>query len=239
VVVQTILASIAFGSLICEWLFADTISDADLPPLPHATEYIWNTFMPLINVMYCENNVTHTLSGNLQTVILQNFKHCVTLPSTVTKDKRHREIPRRPWIIWAFDTSKQALAAFLVHFSNVLISYVAGENPEGSSKNPCVWYVSLLFYLKVRDSYIIYPSQVLSQRKLAIFACINRWGRKAALEIASNIMKLSVVKQILLDTTIGVGILYIFLKVLHAVADFLRISDMKSGHYGNPPRYTC
>ncbi|OAJ40393.1 hypothetical protein BDEG_24136 [Batrachochytrium dendrobatidis JEL423] len=57
--------------------------------------------------------------------------------------KRHRETPRRPLLIWAMDTSKQALAASMVHFVNVFVSSVAGIDAEGSkngSTNPCVWY---------------------------------------------------------------------------------------------------
>ncbi|KAJ8324677.1 hypothetical protein BDV3_004904 [Batrachochytrium dendrobatidis] len=102
--------------------------------------------------------------------------------------KRHRETPRRPLLIWAMDTSKQALAASMVHFVNVFVSSVAGIDAEGSkngSTNPCVWY-----FLNLG-----------------------------------------------LDTTIGVGILYIFLKAVHAIADMLQISDTTSGEYGNPPRF--
>ncbi|KAH9247740.1 hypothetical protein BASA81_014628 [Batrachochytrium salamandrivorans] len=97
--------------------------------------------------------------------------------------KRHRESPQRPLLIWAMDTSKQALAASLIHFANVLVSSVAGidaEGNEGRSSNPCV--------------------------------C---WG---------------------LDTTVGVGILYLFLRGLHYLADVLNIPDTQSGVYGTPPR---
>ncbi|KAL2911882.1 hypothetical protein HK105_208665 [Polyrhizophydium stewartii] len=102
--------------------------------------------------------------------------------------KRMREHPRRPLIVWAMDTSKQALAASFVHFANVFVSSVAGidaEGKEGRSANPCVWY-----FLNLG-----------------------------------------------LDTTIGVGVLYVFLRILHAIADALRITDMESGVYGNPPRF--
>ncbi|KAI8926283.1 vacuolar membrane protein-domain-containing protein [Entophlyctis helioformis] len=77
--------------------------------------------------------------------------------------KRWRERPQRPLLVWAMDTSKQALAASMVHFVNVFVSSISGidaEGREGRSTNPCVWY-----FLNLG-----------------------------------------------LDTTIGVGILYVFLK---------------------------
>ncbi|KAJ3035198.1 hypothetical protein HDV00_004267 [Rhizophlyctis rosea] len=45
--------------------------------------------------------------------------------------------------------------------------------------------------------------------------------------------------QILLDTTIGVGILYLVLKLLHSIVDYYRVPDMQSGHYGHPPRLSA
>ncbi|KAJ3034188.1 hypothetical protein HK097_004585, partial [Rhizophlyctis rosea] len=45
--------------------------------------------------------------------------------------------------------------------------------------------------------------------------------------------------NILLDTTIGVGILYLVLKGLHAIVDYFHIRDMQSGHYGHPPRLSA
>ncbi|KAI8586893.1 vacuolar membrane protein-domain-containing protein [Geranomyces variabilis] len=100
--------------------------------------------------------------------------------------KRHRERPQRPFKIWAFDTSKQAVAAGLVHFANILIASISGSQSE-ESENPCVWYFL----------------------------------------------------NILLDTTLGVGILALILRGMHHIVDKLRIPDMRSGHYGNPPRLTA
>ncbi|TPX62657.1 hypothetical protein PhCBS80983_g00320 [Powellomyces hirtus] len=100
--------------------------------------------------------------------------------------KRHRERPQRPFIIWAFDTSKQAVAAGMVHFSNILIASISGAASE-ESENPCVWYFL----------------------------------------------------NILLDTTLGIGILAVLLRGLHYVVDLWHIPDMKSGHYGTPPRLTA
>ncbi|KAJ3158370.1 hypothetical protein HDU86_002836 [Geranomyces michiganensis] len=46
-------------------------------------------------------------------------------------------------------------------------------------------------------------------------------------------------KKILLDTTLGVGILALILRGMHHIVDKLRIPDMRSGHYGNPPRFSA
>ncbi|KAJ3374953.1 hypothetical protein GGF31_005675 [Allomyces arbusculus] len=54
--------------------------------------------------------------------------------------KRHREHPRRAMNVWLCDASKQAFGASMVHALNVLVSLVAGANPESPSQNPCVFY---------------------------------------------------------------------------------------------------
>ncbi|KAJ3004958.1 hypothetical protein HKX48_000974 [Thoreauomyces humboldtii] len=100
--------------------------------------------------------------------------------------KRHRERPQRPFNIWALDTSKQAIAAGLVHFANILIASISGAASQ-ESENPCVWYFL----------------------------------------------------NILLDTTLGVAILALLLRGLHHIVDALKIPDMRSGHYGSPPRLTA
>jgi hypothetical protein len=97
--------------------------------------------------------------------------------------KRSIEHPQRPLLIWAMDTSKQAIAASLVHVSNVLLAYILQIFPN-ASQNPCVWYFL----------------------------------------------------NLLLDCTVGVYLLYLFLKAFHRVGDYLNITDIDMGHYGNPPR---
>ncbi|RKO97307.1 hypothetical protein CAUPRSCDRAFT_4997, partial [Caulochytrium protostelioides] len=100
--------------------------------------------------------------------------------------KRYRERPQRPLKIWLFDTSKQAIAASMVHVVNVTLSYLsgAGLDDAAAGANPCVWYFL----------------------------------------------------NILLDTTVGVGILYLFLRLLARLAHRLAIADVEPGYYGMPPR---
>ncbi|KAJ3089785.1 hypothetical protein HK102_005512 [Quaeritorhiza haematococci] len=115
-------------------------------------------------------------------IYVQIVLGCIALSSLIVK--RSREHPKRPVVIWAFDTSKQAIAASMVHFTNVFLSYISGKSADGSdTTNPCVWYFL----------------------------------------------------NILLDTTVGVGILYMFLRILHFIAEHIGIRDIRSGEYGNPP----
>ncbi|TPX39484.1 hypothetical protein SeMB42_g06355 [Synchytrium endobioticum] len=97
--------------------------------------------------------------------------------------KRHREKPKRPWVIWFFDTSKQAFAAACIHFANVTLSLIRGGNNREVT-NPCVWYFL----------------------------------------------------NILVDTTIGVVFLWAYLRLLNNLVTYLRMRDLTSGIYGNPPR---
>jgi hypothetical protein len=81
--------------------------------------------------------------------------------------KRQRENPKRPINIWYFivwgnakehnlrhklmdyralDTAKQALAALLVHFSNVFIS---SFSEDAQSRNPCTFYFLHVIFLPV------------------------------------------------------------------------------------------
>ncbi|KAJ2723873.1 hypothetical protein GGI07_002336 [Coemansia sp. Benny D115] len=56
--------------------------------------------------------------------------------------KRHFEKPRRPWLVWTFDVSKQVIGGTLMHMSNLLVSFLSGQSLEnGSATNPCSWYV--------------------------------------------------------------------------------------------------
>ncbi|CAK9297493.1 unnamed protein product [Gordionus sp. m RMFG-2023] len=42
---------------------------------------------------------------------------------------------RRPWLIWFFDTSKQAIGALVIHFANIFLSDIFHGDP-------CTWYIT-------------------------------------------------------------------------------------------------
>lgn len=99
--------------------------------------------------------------------------------------KRSMEQPKRKLLVWCLDTSKQGIAASLVHFANILLAYISSVFPDASSPNPCVYYFL----------------------------------------------------NLLLDTTAGVWILYIFLKTIHSAAARCGLVDIQMGIYGQPPRF--
>jgi hypothetical protein len=99
--------------------------------------------------------------------------------------KRHLERPKRPFQIWLFDVSKQALGGGMLHTLNLVGAYIGGRSTLEES-NPCVWYFL----------------------------------------------------NILLDTTVGVWLVYIFLRV-HKMW-LVKVVDRRllhSGYYGHPPEW--
>ncbi|KAL7749530.1 hypothetical protein RI367_005085 [Sorochytrium milnesiophthora] len=98
--------------------------------------------------------------------------------------KRHRERPRRPFLVWFYDASKQAFGASFVHGLNVLISLLAGSASESHTRNPCVWY-----FLNVA-----------------------------------------------IDCTLGVYLLFLWLRLAARLVVTLQLDDLESGYYGDPPR---
>lgn len=55
--------------------------------------------------------------------------------------KRWRESPRRPWLVWFFDLTKQVFSSGLQHFANIFFGVVlAGSNTKASQ---CAWYFVL------------------------------------------------------------------------------------------------
>ncbi|KAJ1948508.1 hypothetical protein EC988_005149, partial [Linderina pennispora] len=51
--------------------------------------------------------------------------------------KRQFEKPRRSWLVWSFDVSKQVIGGSLMHMSNLLVSALSGGTKGESQTNPC------------------------------------------------------------------------------------------------------
>jgi hypothetical protein len=51
--------------------------------------------------------------------------------------KRYKEHPKRPWRIWAMDTSKQGVSQMIAHFINVGISLLLSSHLNNDA---CIWY---------------------------------------------------------------------------------------------------
>ena len=52
--------------------------------------------------------------------------------------KRTTETPQRPWLVWAFDASKQAFAGVLQHIVNLALGVMFATNGGASE---CAWYI--------------------------------------------------------------------------------------------------
>ena len=53
--------------------------------------------------------------------------------------KRHIETPQRSWLIWGFDTSKQAFAGSLQHTVHMILGLYFGSKNGLASE--CIWYI--------------------------------------------------------------------------------------------------
>ena len=77
-----------------------------------------------------------TLLGGAFAMFVQVFLGIAALCTLVYK--RHTERPRRPWIVWAFDASKQAFAGGLQHLGNLFFGVVFATKGGASE---CSWYL--------------------------------------------------------------------------------------------------
>lgn len=62
-------------------------------------------------------------------VLIQGLLGVVAFSTLMLKRFREPVGIRRPWRIWFFDTSKQAIGALFIHFANVFLSTLTKEDP--------------------------------------------------------------------------------------------------------------
>lgn len=62
-------------------------------------------------------------------VLIQGLLAIVAFSTLMLKRFREPVGIRRPWRIWFFDTSKQAIGALFIHFANVFLSTLTKEDP--------------------------------------------------------------------------------------------------------------
>ncbi|XP_057710743.1 transmembrane protein 110, like isoform X4 [Corythoichthys intestinalis] len=62
-------------------------------------------------------------------VLIQGLLAIVAFSTLMLKRFREPAGIRRPWRIWFYDTSKQAIGALFIHFANVLLSTLTKEDP--------------------------------------------------------------------------------------------------------------
>lgn len=54
--------------------------------------------------------------------------------------KRYQETPRRDWIIWFLDTSKQGVSSSMGHMSNIVLSIIIAKSVKDQNSDECQWY---------------------------------------------------------------------------------------------------
>ncbi|MBN3278729.1 STIMA regulator, partial [Polyodon spathula] len=62
-------------------------------------------------------------------VLIQGLLAIVAFSTLMLKRFREPKGERRPWRIWLYDTSKQAIGALFIHFANVFLSNLTEEDP--------------------------------------------------------------------------------------------------------------
>ncbi|XP_077181881.1 store-operated calcium entry regulator STIMATE isoform X2 [Paroedura picta] len=62
-------------------------------------------------------------------IFLQGLLGVVAFSTLMLKRFREPKHERRPWRIWFLDTSKQAIGMLFIHFANVYLSDLTGEDP--------------------------------------------------------------------------------------------------------------
>nr|XP_005993947.1 PREDICTED: transmembrane protein 110-like [Latimeria chalumnae] len=62
-------------------------------------------------------------------VLIQGLLAIVAFSTLMLKRFREPKEERRPWRIWFYDTSKQAIGALFIHFANVFLSDLTEEDP--------------------------------------------------------------------------------------------------------------
>ncbi|XP_021240362.1 store-operated calcium entry regulator STIMATE-like [Numida meleagris] len=62
-------------------------------------------------------------------VLLQALLALCTFSVLMIKRCKEPKEERRPWRIWLYDTSKQAIGAIVIHFANIFLSDLTGKDP--------------------------------------------------------------------------------------------------------------
>jgi len=79
------------------------------------------------------------------TLLAGSFDYLVQLSLVLTAIgtllyKRRIEKHKRPWVVWAFDASKQAYAGVLQHLVNMALGVAFASN-DGAGGSECAWYL--------------------------------------------------------------------------------------------------
>lgn len=67
--------------------------------------------------------------------------------------KRWRESPRRPWLVWGFDLTKQIFSSGLQHFANILFGVLLANSSSVASE--CGWYFVLYIITSTAAVFVV------------------------------------------------------------------------------------
>lgn len=98
---------------------------------------------------------TGYLMGSLG-LLLQFTLAVLAFTSLIVKRYCEPKYERRPWKIWFFDTSKQALGAAVIHFANVFLA-------DAFQGDPCTWYVVSFLLDSTIGLFVVYLGLKLTQ----------------------------------------------------------------------------
>lgn len=133
--------------------------------------------------------------------------------------KRWRERPQRPLKVWAFDGSKQVFGSAMLHLLNLTMSmFSAGQIEIRPSyrPNPCSFY---LLNLGIDVSISSLSDSYATNTNI----CTNSHANKKKSQ-----------------TTLGIPILILILRVLNILASYTPLANppesIESGNYGQPPK---
>ncbi|KAJ2493817.1 hypothetical protein IWW37_000203 [Coemansia sp. RSA 2050] len=173
---------------------------ASLAPIP--SPIAGSTLLPVLDeVLNCE--LVGPFSILVQVLV-------GTLGFSTLIIKRHFERPRRPWLVWGFDVSKQIIGGTLMHMSNLLVSALSGsgEYVLNLTLDCTIGILFITGYLKLFG----YLAQRLNVKGLESGhygdpPSWKRWIKQASIFCASMIsMKLTVVLLItLFPVLVGLG----------------------------------
>ncbi|XP_078595037.1 store-operated calcium entry regulator STIMATE-like [Branchiostoma floridae x Branchiostoma japonicum] len=96
-------------------------------------------------------------------VLIQGILGIVAFSTLMLKRYREPKGERRPWRIWFYDTSKQAIGAAFIHFANVFLA-------DMFQGDPCTWYIINFLLDSTVGLLLIYLGLKFTQ-------CVVRWRR--------------------------------------------------------------
>ncbi|XP_025108725.1 store-operated calcium entry regulator STIMATE-like isoform X2 [Pomacea canaliculata] len=133
---------------------------ADINNIHRMRNYDTNSSASQPNEESKENCSTGDLLGPFG-LLVQGLLAFLAFTCLIVKRYCEPKHSRRPWKIWFYDTSKQALGAAVIHFANVFLA----DQFQG---DPCTWYIISFLLDSTAGLLVIYiglkTTQILAHR---------------------------------------------------------------------------